>query len=95
MSPPDTQTPHDDDPAKTAKTLAKHSIWMGVGFMAIILVAIVLELFWRGLIRARIFEINDPVVWAIRLGSYSLLLIDLALLIGTVGKQSWRLLKNV
>ena len=94
MSAPHIQSPNDDDPVRVAKNLAMHSMWMGIAFMAIILVALVLKLVSHALISHGVIESNELLAWAIRLGEYGLLLIDVVLLIGVVGKLSWRLFKN-
>jgi hypothetical protein len=66
-----------------------------VGFCAIVLVAAALELFSRALIYGGIIGKNGVAYWLLRIGELVLGAIDLALLLGTVGKQSWRLWKAV
>jgi hypothetical protein len=84
-----------DDPRQAAIKLAKHSAWAGLAFIAIVLVAVSLELFSRTLVHFGIIEKNGVLNWSILAGEYALAVMDVLLLIGVVGKQSWRLLKAV
>jgi len=86
---------HRDDPRQSAIKLAKHSVWTGLAFVAIVLVAVALELFSRTLVHFGIIEKNSVLNWSILVGEYALAAMDVLLLIGVVGKQAWRLLKAV
>lgn len=84
-----------DDARLAASKLARHSMWAGAGFSAVIVVAVLLELLSRGLVLMNAIGKNSVLDWAIHIGEYALLAIDVLLLIGIVGKLGWRLFKAV
>jgi hypothetical protein len=88
-------TPPRDDPKGAAIRLAIHSLWSGLGFCAVILIAVLLELFSRLLLYLNLITDKSVLQYAILTGEYALVAIDILLLIGIVGKQAWRLWKAV
>lgn len=86
---------HNEDPRQSAGILAKHSAWTGMAFIAIVLVAVGLDLFSKTLVRLGLIEKRGFLDWCILLGADALVAIDVALLIGVVGKKSWQPLRKV
>ena len=66
-----------------------------MAFIAIVLVAVGLDLFSKTLVRLGLIEKRGFLDWCILLGADALVAIDVALLIGVVGKKSWQPLMKV
>jgi hypothetical protein len=82
-------------PKVAAFELATHSFWAGVAVVVITLVAVGLAWFDKGLIYIGWIAKDDPVDWAVHICEYALLTMDVALVIGVVGKLAWKFLKDI
>lgn len=82
-------------PKKAALDLGRHALWIGLAFIFIISVAVGLEWFGVLLVRIRLVEAHSFLGEAIHYTAIALVGIDILLLIGVVGKLSWRYLKGV
>jgi hypothetical protein len=87
--------PKEDDARKSALQIGNHAIWTGVAFVIIILVAVGLEGFEHLLLWLKFIEKDGLLDWAIRIVAYALAALDLALLLGVVGKLGWQFLKSI
>jgi hypothetical protein len=85
----------DDDPSKPAKTLMKHSLWAGLAFLAIILIAVVLDLFARLLLQLNFIEQDGTLAKIIHAGALALAAMDVLFLIGVFAKTGWRFLREL
>ena len=85
----------EQDPSKPAKTLMKHSLWAGVAFLAIILIAVVLDLFARLLLALNFIEEDGTLTKIIHVGALALAGMDVLFLICVFGKTGWRFLRDL
>ena len=87
---------NDDNEVRGAvKGLTSHSFWIAVAFVFIILIAVGLEWFDKFLVHLKLIEAKGFLDLVIRVVVDILALIDVALLLGVVGKLGWRLFKRV
>jgi hypothetical protein len=81
-----------DDARKAADHLVQHSSWMGMAFVAVIFVAVGIELLARILVWVHAIEAGSVLAWEIHIGAWCLAGMDVMTLLAVFGKKSWQFL---
>ncbi len=86
---------HGGSPQEVAAHLVKHSFFATLAFIVIVFIAITLGYFLDKLVASGIVTAGSYLYWIIHVAEYALGTIDIAMLVGVIGKTAWRLLRSI